>query len=161
MFVAEAFVMARAVSVGERGDFQIRDILLLDHDQRRMPRGTVIGLRGTAVELALPAGLHLRHDDRLVLDDGSAVEIVARPEDVLDVRARSPATLARAAWLLGDHHIPVEIHARYLRLLRTDAAEGLLRNLDVTMRRIDAPFEPEGGAYDHHANDHRHKAPGA
>ena len=152
--------MARAISVGDRADFQIRDILLLDHDQRRMPRGTVTGLRGTVVELALPAGLHLRHDDCLVLEDGGAVEIVARPEAVMDVRAKSPAALARAAWLLGDHHIPVEIHARYLRLVRTDAAESLLRSIDVTVRLIDAPFEPEGGAYDHHANDHRHEASG-
>jgi urease accessory protein len=153
--------MARAVSVGNRHDVQIRDTLLLDHEQRRMPRGPVTGLRGTAVDFALPAGTHLRHDDCLVLDDGSAVEVVAYPEPLLEVRAGDLATLSRAAWLLGDHHIPVEIHARYLRLLRTDSAEGLLRGLDVTMRRIEAPFEPEGGAYDHHANDHHHEASGA
>jgi urease accessory protein len=153
--------MARAVSVGNRGDRRICDTLLLDHEQRRTPRGSVTGLRGIAVELALPAGTHLRHDDCLLLDDSGAVEIVARPEPLLEVRARDLATLSRAAWLLGDHHIPVEIHARYLRLLRTDSAEGLLRSLDVTMRRIEAPFEPEGGAYDHHANDHHHEASGA
>lgn len=153
--------MLRAVSVGNRDRERIRDTLLLDHVQRRMPRGAVTGLRGLALNLALPAGTHLRHDDCLMLDDGSAVDIVARPEALLEVRARDLATLSRAAWLLGDHHIPVEIHARYLRLLRTDSAEGLLRDLDVTMRRIEAPFEPEGGAYDHHANEHNHEASGA
>ncbi len=157
--------MARAISLGGRGDV-VRDTLLLDHEQRRAPRGTVTGLRGTAVELALPAGISLRHDDCLVLDDGSAVDIVARPESLLEVRSHDLATLARAAWLLGDHHIPVEIHARYLRVLWRDSAEGLLRPLDVTMRRIEAPFEPEGGAYahhanDHHANEHHHEASGA
>ena len=153
--------MLRAVSVGNRDRERIRDTLLLDHVQRRMPRGAVTGLRGLALNLALPAGTHLRHDDCLMLDDGSAVDIVARPEALLEVRARDLATLSRAAWLLGDHHIPVEIHARYLRLLRTDSAEGLLRDLDVTMRRIEAPFEPEGGAYAHHANEHNHEASGA
>ncbi len=145
--------MARAISVGARNEAQIRDTLLLGHEQRRAPHGIATGLRGLAVELALPAGTQLRHDDCLLLDDGGAVELVARPDALLEVRAGAIATLARAAWLLGDHHIPVEIHARYLRLLRTQAAEGLLRSLDVTVRRIDAPFEPEGGAYDHHANN--------
>lgn len=153
--------MVRAVSVGNREHVQIRDTVLLDHEQRRTPRGPVTGLRGLAVDFALPTGTHLRHDDCLLLDDGSAVDIVARPESLLEVRAVDLATLSRAAWLLGDHHIPVEIHARYLRLLRTDSAEGLLRSLDVTMRRIEAPFEPEGGAYDHHANDRHHAASGA
>ncbi len=153
--------MARAVSVGNRGDMRICDTVLLDHVQRRTPRGPVTGLRGTTVELALPAGTHLRHDDCLLLDGGGAVDIVARPELLLEVRAGDLAALSRAAWLLGDHHIPVEIHARYLRLLRTDSAEGLLRSLDVTVRRIEAPFEPEAGAYDHHVNDHHHEPSGA
>lgn len=153
--------MARAVSVGNHNGTWVRDILLLDHEQRRMPQGLATGLRGTVVELALPTGTHLRHEDCVMLDDGGAVEIVARPESLLEIRASDLARLSRAAWLLGDHHILVEIHARYLRLLRTDSAESLLRTLDVTMRRIEAPFEPEGGAYDHHGNDHHHEASGA
>lgn len=147
--------MARAVSIAPAGSgTQVRDALLLTHDERRAPNGVVTGLRGTAVEISFPAGTRLRHDDRLLLDDGSAVEIVARPEPLLEVRAGNVTLLARAAWLLGDHHIPVEIHARYLRVQRTDMAEGLLRTLDVTARAIEAPFEPEGGAYDHaHESD--------
>jgi urease accessory protein len=142
--------MARAVSIAPSGSgAPARDTLLLTHDQRRAPGGAYTGLRGTAVEIALPVGTRLRHEDRLVLDDGGAVEIVARPEPLLEVRAGNVTSLARAAWLLGDHHIPVEIHARYLRVLRTDAVEGLLKALDVTARAIEAPFEPEGGAYDH------------
>lgn len=142
--------MARAISVAAVGNGDaVRDTLLLDYDQRRNPCGIVTGLRGTAVEIALDAGTRLYHDDRLLLADGGLVAIVARPEPVLEVRAGDIAALARAAWLLGDHHIPVEIHARYLRVLRTSAAEQLLRNLGATLRHIEAPFEPEGGAYDH------------
>jgi urease accessory protein len=70
---------------------------------------------------------------------------------LFEVRAANEATLARAAWLLGDHHIPVEIHGRYLRAMRTESVAALLRTLDVTMREIEAPFEPEGGAYEHSA----------
>jgi len=123
--------------------------VLLSHEERRAPRGTALGLRGTPVEFALPAGCRLSHDDRVMLDDGSAVEIVCRPEALVEVRASDQATLARAAWLLGDHHIPVEIHVRCVRAQRTDVAVGLLRTLDVSVREIEAPFEPEGGAYEH------------
>jgi urease accessory protein len=144
--------MVRALSVvaaGHSDEAHVRDTLLLSHDERRAPGGIITGLRGTAVEVALPAGTRLHHDDRLMLEDGGVVEIVARPEPLLEIRAGDTAMLARAAWLLGDHHLPVEIHARYLRVLQTDAAEDLLRTLGLTARRIEAPFEPEGGAYDH------------
>jgi urease accessory protein len=144
--------MARATAVlasGGDGAQPIRDTLLLTHDERSAPQGIHIGLRGTRIEIDLPAGTRLRHDDRLILDDGGAVDIVARPETVLELRAPDTATLARAAWLLGDHHIPVEIHARYLRVRNAAAVAELLRALDVAVRPLEAPFEPEGGAYDH------------
>lgn len=142
---------ARAVYViaAEHGDPPVCDTVLLSHGARRAPRGTALGLRGTIVEFALPSGSRLAHNDRVMLDDGRAVEIVARPEPVVEVRAADVTTLARAAWLLGDHHIPVEIHARYLRAERTEQVAELLSTLDVTVREIEAPFEPEGGAYDH------------
>ncbi|HWV53878.1 urease accessory protein UreE [Pseudorhodoplanes sp.] len=143
----------RAVSVvaTHDPDARTRDTVLLNQDARRAPRGMVVGLRGTPIEFALPAGTRLGVDDRVLLDDGSAVDIVASPEPLIEVRAKDAATLARAAWLLGDHHIPVEIHARYLRVSRTGYVSDLLRTLDVNTRQIDAPFEPEGGAYDHMA----------
>lgn len=141
---------ALAVSVATAGQIglPVCDTLLLSHAERRAPCGTAVGLRGTIIEFALPSGSWLAHDDRVMLDDGRAVEIVARPEPLVEVRAADLAMLARAAWLLGDHHIPVEVRARYLRAERTEPVASLLRTLDVTVRDIEAPFEPEGGAYD-------------
>ncbi len=141
----------RAISIvsGHHPSPQVRDAVLLSHQDRRSPRGTIAALRGTVIDMALPAGTRLRQDDLLLLDDGSAVEVLARPEALLEVRADDLASLARAAWLLGDHHIPAEIHGRYLRVLRTESASALLRTLGVALRDIEAPFEPEGGAYDH------------
>ena len=133
------------------------DTLLLDHEQRRLPRGTFKALRGTMVEIALPQGRRLRTGDVLQLDDGSLIEIVAKPEDLLEVRTTDPSALARLAWLLGDHHIPVEIHERRLRLHRSGAARALLQPHgaslpDIRLIDIEAPFEPEGGAYDGHTH---------
>jgi urease accessory protein len=143
--------MVRAVAVSHAGsdDDAVRDTLLLDHAARRLPGGILTGLRGTVVEMALPRGTRLHHDDRLVLEDGGTIGIVARPEPLLEIRSPELAALARAAWLLGDHHIPVEIHERRLRVLRTDPVAELVRSLGLVARPIEAPFEPEGGAYDH------------
>ncbi|MGD9923154.1 MAG: urease accessory protein UreE [Pseudorhodoplanes sp.] len=142
--------MVRAVAVAVTGGGEVvRDTLLLSYAERRSPGGTATGLRGTLVEIALPEEVRLQHDDHLVLDDGGVVAIVARPEAVLEMRSADSATLARMAWFLGDHHIPVEIHERYLRVLQTAGAEDLLGIFGIVARRLEAPFEPEGGAYDH------------
>lgn len=135
------------VAAGQNDGRPVRDTLLLDHRERRDPAGIFTGLRGTAVEMRLSKGQRLGQDDCLVLDDGSLVEIVARPEPLIEVRATDPEVLARTAWLLGDHHIPVEIRERRLRLLRTDASLALLQTTGVKLADIEAPFEPEGGAY--------------
>lgn len=128
------------------------DTLLLDHEQRRLPRGTFKAIRGTVVEIALPDAQRLRAGDVLQVDDGSLIEIVAKPEPLLEVRAADSSALARLAWLLGDHHIPVEIHERRLRLHRSDAARALLQPLGARLIDIEGPFEPEGGAYEGHVH---------
>ena len=86
----------------------------------------ISALRGTAIEFALPRGMALRHDDLLLLDDGGLVEIVARPEMLIEIRADNVTMLARAAWLLGDHHIPAELAERRLRVRRSEAVAALL-----------------------------------
>ncbi len=139
------------LKAGEAGSRPVRDTLLLDHDERRSPAGTTAGLRGVLIELGLPRGTVLFHDDLLLLDDGGVVEIVARPEPLIEIRAADITLLARVAWLLGDHHIPAELSERRLRVRRSDAIAPLLAPLAVKLVEIQAPFEPEGGAYHHGA----------
>jgi urease accessory protein len=99
--------------------------------------------------LELPRGIALRHDDLLLLDDGGLVEVVARPEELIEIRADDITLLARAAWLLGDHHIPAQLSERRLRVRRGEAVAALLEPLGLKLANIEAPFEPEGGAYRH------------
>jgi urease accessory protein len=168
--------MALAINVlpaGQGGRPQVVDTLILNYAQRSSPRGTFVALRGTSVELALKDVTRLRTDDCLLLDDGSLIEIVAQPEKLLEARARDVGALGRLAWLLGDRHIAVEIGARRLRVLHDPATEALLKGEGASIVAIEAPFEPEGGAYErpaasahahdhaHHGHDHHHEHDGS
>jgi len=142
--------MKRAIAAlpgGTASDLPCVDTLLLDYEQRQRPEGRHAGLRGTQIVIALPQPVALRTDDRLVLDDDTLVEIVARPEPLYEVRAGNPSELARIAWMLGDRHLAVDISERRLRVRRDPVIATLLSTAAVRILAIDAPFEPEGGAY--------------
>lgn len=155
------------IAAKDRDRQPIADSVLLDHAQRSAARATITTAKGRTVDLDMPAGLRLRTDDILALDDGSFMEVVARPDPLIEARAAGVAALARLAWHLGDRHIAVELLPNRIRVLRSDATQTLLASLGAKIALIDAPFEPEGGAYaaltahghhhhDHHARDHSH-----
>jgi urease accessory protein len=156
--------MPRATSVlrvAERRAGPVVDTLILPHAQRQAQKGFLFGIKGTCVELDFPETVRLRTDDALLLDTGGLVEVVAEPEPLIEVRAADLPSLARLAWHLGDRHVPVQIMERKLRLKRDESIEGLLQSLGAKVVAIEAPFEPEGGAYEvtaggHHHHDHDH-----
>jgi urease accessory protein len=152
----------RVVTAAERKDAPVLDTLILPHAQRQAQKGFLFGTKGTCVELDFAEPVRLRTDDALVLDDGGLIEVVAEPEPLIEVRAADLPSLARLAWHLGDRHVPVQIFERKLRLKRDPAIEELLVVLGAKATAIEAPFEPEGGAYEaaagghHHDHDHDH-----
>jgi len=151
--------MPRATSVlrvAERQNTPVVDTLILPYAQRQAQKGFLFGVKGTCVELDFAEAVRLRTDDALLLDTGGVVEVVAEPEPLIEARAADLASLARLAWHLGDRHVPVQIMERKLRLKRDPAIEALLQGLGAKLVAIDAPFEPEGGAYDAHAGGHDH-----
>jgi urease accessory protein len=104
--------------------------------------------------------VRLRTDDLLLLDDGGLVEVVAAPEPLIEARAADVASLSRLAWHLGDRHVPVQVLPNRIRARRDPAIETLLASLGAKVVAIEAPFEPEGGAYEQHpahdGHDHDH-----
>lgn len=149
----------RVLSSTEPRTEAVVDTLILPHAQRQAQKGFVFGVKGVCVEFDFAEPVRLRTDDALVLDDGGLVEVVAEPEPLIEARASDLPSLARLAWHLGDRHVPVQIFERKLRLKRDPAIEELLANLGAKVVAIEAPFEPEGGAYDAaaaHAHDHHH-----
>jgi urease accessory protein len=133
---------------------RIIDRITLDLDARRKRRQTLIGAGGTRLLVDLPAVPHLRDGDGLVLEDGGVVQVEAAPEPLLEVRP--PASdMARIAWHLGNRHLPVQFVDGRIRLRADHVIEDMLEKLGADTRRLDAPFDPEGGAYGHgHTHPH-------
>jgi urease accessory protein len=156
--------MPRAINViatKERGNRVAADTVLLDFTQRSSVHGAVTSASGRTIDLDLSGGVRLRTDDLLVLEDGAFVEVVAAVEPLLEARAADLAALARIAWHLGDRHIQAELLTNRIRARREPEVEKLLAALGAKVAMIEAPFEPEGGAYapqthDHHDHGHRH-----
>jgi len=154
--------MRRLVRVVEACRGTPLDSVILGADQRRVQTGHLTGVNGTVIGVMLPEPVLLRNGDGLELDDGSIVDVVIEPEPLVEVRGNDLTHLARLAWHLGDRHVPVQVLSNRLRTRRDGALETLLQNLGARLTVIEAPFDPEGGAYasrpahGHHAHDHDH-----
>ena len=145
------------IAAGHRHDRPVVDTVVLDYAQRNAQKVTVTGVKGGTFEIHLHEPARLRTDDLLVLDDGTLVEVVAAPEPLIEVRVADVAALARLAWHLGDRHVPVQVLPNRIRVRRDPAIEALLASLGAKVAVIEAPFEPEGGAYaSSHGHDHHH-----
>jgi urease accessory protein len=134
------------------------DSVVLDYDNRHRRRVAMKGTKGLAFLLDLPAAASLRSGDALELEDGRLVEVVAAPEPLLEIRCADPLQLTRVAWHLGNRHVPVQLLARSLRIRRDHVLAEMAAQLGARVIAIEAPFDPEGGAYAAPADDHHHHA---
>jgi len=133
------------------------DAVVLDFDDRHRRRMAMTGTRGLAFLLDLQNAVVLRGGDALVLEDGRLVEVVAAPEPLLEIRGRDPHHLIRLAWHLGNRHLPTQIMAKGLRIRRDHVIEAMVKGLGARVIEIEAPFDPEGGAYAGAAHGHPHE----
>lgn len=118
---------------------------------------------GEEVGLFLERGATLRAGDKLLGGDGRVVAVVAAPEAVIEARAGDPVLLAKVAYHLGNRHVPVQVGDGFLRFGRDHVLAEMVRGLGLAVAEIDAPFEPESGAYGGHgghAHPHGHSADG-
>ena len=111
---------------------------------------------GREVGLFLPRGTLLRGGDRLGGDDGLVIEVVAAAETVSTIHCDDPTLLARAAYHLGNRHIPLQVEAGGLRYQHDHVLDDMLRQMGLELVVEQAPFEPEAGAYQQAAEGHHH-----
>ncbi len=153
---------ARVIAAADRRERPITDTLILEYEKRSAGAFIATGLRGGTFDLALDKAGRLSTDDVLELDDGTLLEVVAAAEPLIEARAPDISGLMRLAYILGDRHVPVQVLPNRVRLRREAALESLLTSLGATLAMIEAPFEPEGGAYaashsnEHHKHGHDH-----
>ena len=123
------------------------DTVVLDFDQRYRRRVAMTGVGGLEFLLDLAEATMLRGGDGLRLEDGRVVEVLAEPEPLAEIRAAGPLALTRIAWHLGNRHLPTELTPKALRVRRDPVIEAMAEGLGARVIALEAPFNPEGGAY--------------
>ncbi|AZO40645.1 urease accessory protein UreE [Mesorhizobium sp. M7D.F.Ca.US.005.01.1.1] len=152
----------RAISVltpGNAGTIMPSGQAVLAHDERHLRRRAIELADGSKVLVDLPEPVALNDGDRLVLEDGGHIEIIAAPEDVYDIRARDGVHLAELAWHIGNRHLAASIEAGRILVLRDHVIKAMLEGLGATVTDVSEPFKPVRGAYSGHGGqsyDHGH-----
>ncbi len=145
----------------------------LDWDMRQKSRFDAIDSSGRAIGVFLPRGQVVRGGDVLVTQDGSLIRMLAAPQPVLVItpcgQHGTPFDLIRAAYHLGNRHVPIELKPDHLKIEPDHVLANLLRAMHLIVRAANEPFEPEAGAYAsagrahgshaHHAHGHDHAHP--
>jgi urease accessory protein len=134
---------------------EVKGQLKLPFESRQKSRLRAQLVSGEEVGLMLPRGEILRGGDLVTASDGRVIEVIAAPEKLLHVECASATDLAKAAYHLGNRHVPVQVGAGFLRLAVDHVLEEMLKKMGAKVTHIEAPFEPEAGAYagGHHQHD--------
>ncbi len=137
----------------------------LNWAQRHSPHFEVKDATGRPWKVTLPQGTVVRANDVLVGEDGSLIRVIAAPQAVLKItpcaHPGSPLDLIRAAYHLGQHHVPVELQADHFKVASDAALADLLRAMHLTVTAAEEPFEPESSASASHPNAPGHRQGGS
>ncbi len=138
----------------------------LDWDMRQKSRFEATDSKGQTVGIFLPRGQVVRGNDLLVGEDGSFLRVQAAPQPVLKIthcpHHGSVFDLTRAAYHLGNRHVPIELQPDHLKIEPDHVLKEMLESMHLIVHLVDESFEPENGAYgahhtsrsDHHHHDH-------
>ena len=134
--------------------------LELDWDVRQKSRFDATDSLGRLLGVFLPRGTLVRGGDVLLAEDGSMVRVIAAPQAVLRITActahGSPFDLTRAAYHLGNRHVPIELKPDHLKIEPDHVLADMLRAMHLTVDEAEEAFEPEGGAYSAGGHGHMH-----
>ncbi|MES2243735.1 MAG: urease accessory protein UreE [Pseudomonadota bacterium] len=133
----------------------------LDWDVRQKSRFEATDSLGRQLGIFLPRGTLVRGGDVLVAEDGSMVKVIAAPQTVLRITActahGSPFDLTRAAYHLGNRHVPIELKPDHLKIEPDHVLADMLRSMHLIVNEVSESFEPEGGAYSAGGHGHAHE----
>ncbi len=130
--------------------------LTLDFDARHRRRIRLTADEGEDILLDLPKAVAMADGDGLQLEDGRWLLVQAAAEPIVEIRHRDPNQLVRLAWHLGNRHLLTEIRNQVLRIRPDHVIEHMLYGFGAELTKVQAPFQPEGGAYGDHGHPHDH-----
>jgi len=134
----------------------------LDFDARHRRRIRLTADNGEDILLDLPKTVAMADGDGVQLDDGTWLRITASSESLIEVQHKDRYQLMRLAWHLGNRHLPTDIREDALRIRPDHVIEEMLLGFGADLHKLQAAFQPEGGAYGathnhaHHHNDYYH-----
>jgi urease accessory protein len=138
------------------------DEVLIDYDRRFRRRIVLTTVSGREVLIDQPVAVRLRDGDGLAVEDG-VVAVRAKPEACMDIHAHEDGALIRIVWHLGNRHLPVQLLGDVVRIRADHVIRDMVEGLGGHVDDVDAPFDPEAGAYagagghyHHHDDDHEH-----
>ncbi len=136
----------------------------LDWDVRQKSRFDATDSQGRALGVFLPRGTPVRGGDVLLAEDGSFVQVLAAPQPVLRITHcqahGTPFDLTRAAYHLGNRHVPIELQPAHLKIEPDHVLAEMLTRMHLIVAEVNEPFEPENGAYSAHGeHEHNHAEP--
>jgi urease accessory protein len=130
----------------------------LDWDVRQKSRFDATDSQGRQIGVFLPRGTAVHGGDVLVAEDGSLVRVIAAPQPVLRITHctahGTPFDLTRAAYHLGNRHVPIELKPDHLKIEPDHVLADMLRSMHLIVVAVEEAFEPEGGAYGSHEHSH-------
>ena len=132
-------------------DVVVSFTLALTAEERTKSRHRFEMEDGQALYLCLPRGTLLRDGDLLLAEtDSSLVRVTAKPEPIFTITATTSLELLRAAYHLGNRHVPIEITETYLRISPDLVLQTMLEHMGMEVQEAVLPFQPEIGAYGKH-----------
>jgi len=134
-------------------DAEPADTLALAYDARNRSRGKGMTAGGIEVSWFLDRGVFLRDGDCLVTGEGTLYQVTAAAEPVSRATSTDPHLLTRAAYHLGNRHVPLQIGADALTYQPDHVLDDMVGSLGLDVRQTELPFQPEDGAYH---GGHRH-----
>jgi urease accessory protein len=141
--------MLRALSIVKSASLAMAfaDVVELDYDMRRCRRVALKGRGGLSFLLDLAESPDLKTGDALLLEDGRRIRVEAASERLMEIRCTDPQHLARLSWHIGNRHLKAEILAEAIRIRADHVIGEMAEGLGASVRVIEAPFDPEKGAY--------------
>ncbi|MCP5014974.1 MAG: urease accessory protein UreE [Ketobacter sp.] len=129
----------------------------LPFDERKKSRLKTVAESGEPLGFILPRGHILRDGTRLLDESGRLIEVKAANETVSTVSNDDLHKVMRAAYHLGNRHVPLQIGEGWLRYQHDHVLDDMVIGLGLDVMVELAPFEPEDGAYSGgHAHSHSH-----